>query len=204
VIPQVETVEEAKHAVCAAKFGVSKQPGRPAPRSAPPFRYLPGVTDIRLNPSKTFHQNLNDQAAIMIQIETLEGLRNLDAILTEVPEIDCVWLGTLDFRVSMHLDGNNGMGGPEKEWTDCVDEYQRIVDKHNKPRAGFSFGPPEVLLKAGAGKCMNIVAADGAALMGLMEAGQVAKKTLPRLNGGRKLNGTANGTTNGFAEHTEA
>lgn len=48
-------------------------------------------------------QNWNDSAAIMIQIETLEGINDLDAILTEVPDIDIIWLGSLDARVSMNL-----------------------------------------------------------------------------------------------------
>lgn len=63
--------------------------------------------------------NLNDQAVIMIQTETLEGINNLDAILTEVPDIDVVWLGSwfgsLDCRINMNLPANFGQGG-EPKW----------------------------------------------------------------------------------------
>ncbi|KAK4220867.1 Pyruvate/Phosphoenolpyruvate kinase-like domain-containing protein [Podospora fimiseda] len=40
VIPQVDTIEQAKHVVLAAKFG-TKQNGT---RSSPPFRLLPGIS----------------------------------------------------------------------------------------------------------------------------------------------------------------
>src|SRR5271168_4206164 len=100
VVPQVDTVEQAKHIVSAAKFG-AKHGGT---RSAPPARLMPGLSDIPHDPSKTIWENLNEQAAIIIQIESLEGINNLDAILTEVGNhIDAVWIGSLDARVSMGL-----------------------------------------------------------------------------------------------------
>ncbi|CAM1509819.1 Fc.00g001540.m01.CDS01 [Cosmosporella sp. VM-42] len=138
VIPQVETVEQAKHAVSSAKYG-TKQNGT---RSAPPFRLIPGLTDAPYEAGRDIHQALNDQAAIMIQIETLQGIHNLDAILTEVPDIDIVWLGTLDARVSMNLPGNGGMGGDEPEWLEAREKFFEILDKHDKPYGGFAIATP--------------------------------------------------------------
>lgn len=133
VIPQIETAEQAKHVVSAAKFG-RKNGGT---RSVPPFRLVPGVTDMPAKPSRgDVWANANEQAAIMIQIETLEGINNLDAILTEEPEIDVVWLGGLDCRVSMGLPANMGQGS-EPEWLMAVDKFNRTLKKHKKPRAGF-------------------------------------------------------------------
>ncbi|KAI9740280.1 MAG: hypothetical protein M1834_004858 [Cirrosporium novae-zelandiae] len=162
VIPQLETVEQAKHVVSSAKFG-TKQNGT---RSAPPFRFIPGLTDTCIDQSRGIHENLNDQAAIMVQIETLQGIHNLDAILTEVPDIDIVWLGTLDARVSMNLPANGGMGGTEKEWVDAVAEYERVLTKHNKPRAGFAFGPSGKQLAAE--KSLIVISSDVMTLMACM------------------------------------
>ena len=115
----------------------------------------------------------------MIQIERLEGIHNLDDILTHVPDIDAVWLGTLDARVSMNLPGNAGMGEAEPEWLEAVAKYDAILTKHNKPAAGFSFGPN--MARMGKGKSFVIVAADVMALGGLGQASQEAKDVLKRV-----------------------
>lgn len=112
-------------------------------------------------------QNLNDQAAVMIQIESLEGINNLDAILTAVPDIDVVWLGSLDCRISMNLRANMGMG-EEPEWLAAVEKFNEVVKKHNKPRAGFCFAPGEALTKAAQDNVMIFHASD---VLKLMELG---------------------------------
>ena len=165
VVPQVETVEQAQHVVSAAKFGTAAR----GTRSMPPFRLIPGVTDMAHDPSRSLPENLNDQAAIILQIETLQGIHNLDAILREVPDIDAVWLGTLDARVSMGLPANGGMGGPEKAWTDAVALFEATLDKHRVKRAGFAFGEDaDAARRMGGRNCVNVVAADVLALMGMM------------------------------------
>jgi 4-hydroxy-2-oxoheptanedioate aldolase len=92
MFPQVTTVEEVKHITSATKFG-SKRNGT---RSAPPARFAPGFTGLpsgqAMDASLSLWENLNNQAAIIIQIETLEAINNLDAILTECGKnIDAIW-----------------------------------------------------------------------------------------------------------------
>lgn len=148
----------------AAKFGTRNN----GTRSAPPFRLIPHVTDIGVDGKRDVWPNLNDQAAVMIQIESLEGINNLDAILTEVPEIDVVWLGALDCRVSMNLPGNFGVGGNEPEWLAAVDKFNKTLKKHKKPRAGFCFGTGEELKKAAA---ENVIVVNTADVLKLGEMG---------------------------------
>ncbi|KAK3380928.1 Pyruvate/Phosphoenolpyruvate kinase-like domain-containing protein [Podospora didyma] len=144
VIPQVETVEQARHVVSSAKFGL-RQNGT---RSAPPFRLTQGLTDMPLSPARgDVWQNMNDQAAVMIQIETLQGIENLDKILREVPDIDCVWLGSLDCRISMGLPGKRRDG-------------RDTLKKHDVPKAGFCFGSADAFTKTAGEMALMFISAD--------------------------------------------
>lgn len=175
IVPQVNTVAEAQHIVSAAKFG-ARQRGT---RSAPPYRLIPGVTDACIDKDKTIHENLNEQAAIVIQIESLEAINNLDAILTEVPEVDAVWLGTIDCRVSMGLHCESGRATDEPEWTEAVAKFRAIVRKHNKPSGGFALGSPERMRAMGQGKALIFVAIDVAALMSTVDELKQARQLFP-------------------------
>lgn len=174
VIPQVDTVEQARHVISSAKFG-SKQNGT---RSAPPFRLIPGLTDMPYDPSRDLHSCLNDQAAIMIQIESLEGIKNLDAILTEVPDIDIVFIGRLDARVSMNLAAQFGQGD-EPEWTRAVEDFHATLKKHKMPYCGMYLGPAdENMTKAGKEMEMMVCAADVLALAGMADTLTGARKVM--------------------------
>lgn len=188
VMPQVNTVEECQHVISAMKFGTANR----GTRSAPPFRLIPGLTDTRIDTSKSIWKNLNDQAALMIQIETLEGIHNLDAILTECPEVDCVWLGTLDARISMNLEVD--MFGPttDQGWLDALEVYKATLAKHNKPFSGFAMGPPEMMKAMGTGMSMCAVGGDVLGLVAQSDTLVAARDALPR-------NGPAVSVVNGQA-----
>jgi 4-hydroxy-2-oxoheptanedioate aldolase len=177
IVPQVNTVEEAKHIVAGAKFGTKFR----GARSAPPFRLVPGITDTCYDESKTIHENWNEQAAIIIQIESLEGIKNLDAILTEVPEIDCVWLGPLDVRVSMGLQGFGVDGADEEEWIAAQKIYYDTIAKHNKPSSGLALGSPQRRQEMGKGKCFVISCTDVSSLMGTLGELAEARQMYPAL-----------------------
>ncbi|GJN71773.1 hypothetical protein PLICBS_005841 [Purpureocillium lilacinum] len=253
VVPQVDTVEQAKHVVSAAKFG-SKQNGT---RSAPPFRLIPYLTDMAYDSRNDVHKCLNDQAAIMIQIESLEGgfssphstvmlskpqtpdphtrgfpsrqqesksrgvksqesradqvsgtgINNLDAILTEVPDIDIVWLGSLDARVSMNFKAAFGDPWDEPEWVAARDKFFQVIDKHDKPYGGFAFvtppwGTPETFAKASERMAFCTVSADVMHLMNLSNDMRVAKEEIAKSRGGAngdKKDGVVVGNGNGAA-----
>jgi len=161
LVPQVETVEQAKEIVAAAKFGAVRK----GTRSAPPARMLMGISDTPIDPARSIWENLNDQAAVIIQIESLQAIKNLDAILTECGEhIDSVWLGSLDARVSMGLPG---VWGDEKEWNEAVALYEGTLAKHNKPASGLALAPTiEGKIQMARGRSLVVSGSDVFPLMG--------------------------------------
>ena len=178
IVPQVDTVEQAQHVVSAAKFGVKAKGNR----SAPPFRWLPGLSDTRIDPSRSLWENLNDQAAIIIQIESEEGARNLDAILTAVgDQIDAVWMGTLDMRISMGFDG---MWGSEPRFLEIVELYQNALKKHDVPNSGMCLGGDWA---KGVDKTFVIVGGDAFAFLADIATIKNARENLPALRGRSNL-----------------
>jgi 4-hydroxy-2-oxoheptanedioate aldolase len=170
MFPQVTTVSEVKHLISATKFG-SKINGT---RSAPPARFAPGFSGLAsgqaLNTSLSLWENLNNQAAIIIQIETLEAINNLDAILTECgKDIDAVWLGALDVRVSMSLPDpfSENPGGNEEEWVAAVEKYEAVLKKHDMPSAGMALAVAgnEAMARNGKGKAFLVPIIDAVDLI---------------------------------------
>lgn len=169
MIPQVDTADQARHIVSAAKFGARVN----GTRSAPPCRWLPGIGDVTINKNLSFHENLNRQAAIVIQTETLQGIKNLDAILTECgDQIDSCWLGSLDARISMGLPS---FWGDEPEWLEAVALYESTLAKYNKPASGLALGSPEEKISMARGRSCIVTGCDVFALMGQMEDLQFAR-----------------------------
>jgi len=174
VIPQVDTVEQAKQIISAAKYG-RKHNGT---RSAPPARFINGISDKRIDQNETFFENLNRQAGIIIQVESADAINNLDAILTECGHaIDSVWIGTLDLRVSIGLEG---LTGDEPDFVALHDKYISTLKKHNMPASGLCLGTPENKRKIAKGKSFLVTGSDMYAVYGQMGELAFAKQNFPK------------------------
>ena len=107
------------------------------------YRWLPNISMQCCDSRLSFWENQNEQAAVIIQVESLEGINNMDEILTVVGEhIDSIWLGNLDCRVSMGLPG---FWGEEPEWIQAMNTLRATLTKHNKPYSGLALGDDEWL-----------------------------------------------------------
>ena len=103
---------------------------------------------------------------------TTVAINNLDDILTQVPDIDIVWLGSLDARVSMNIVSGFGANGDEPEWLAAQQKFLDTLDKHNKPYGGICFGRPpygtaENLTKTAERMSFITIAADVLALQSM-------------------------------------
>jgi 4-hydroxy-2-oxoheptanedioate aldolase len=95
VIPHIDTKEQAVHAVNEIKFPpLGKRGFGPGSRSA---RY--GF----VTPNKTYMAQANDSVIVIGMIESLEGIANLDAILTS--GIDVLRIGSGDLSQDMGYAG---------------------------------------------------------------------------------------------------
>ncbi|KAI5251957.1 2,4-dihydroxyhept-2-ene-1,7-dioic acid aldolase [Aureobasidium subglaciale] len=96
VIPQVNTVEEAKKVVCAAKFPPQGVRGFGSPFAME--RFVPkGGEPVS---AAEYLQQANEALITILQIETLQGLENVDAIAA-VPGVDVLFIGPYDLGNSI-------------------------------------------------------------------------------------------------------
>jgi 2-keto-3-deoxy-L-rhamnonate aldolase RhmA len=101
VVPDVNTAEDTKRAVDACKF---KPIGRRSVSGAYP------MFDFRTQPLADTLRTLNDNTLLACMIETVEGVRNMDAIAA-VEGVDVVHLGCNDLLVDMGKPST--FGSPE-------------------------------------------------------------------------------------------
>lgn len=130
MIPHVNTAEMARQLVNATKF--------------PPVgdRGLDGAgldADFYVSDADGFVREANEQTFLVVQIETLEALRNVDAIAA-VPGVDGLFVGPGDLGLRMKLDSSEGT---------LESAYGRVAEacqRHGKAW-GCPAGTPDLLTK---------------------------------------------------------
>jgi len=101
VVPQVNTAEGAAMAVQAAKYGPQGQRGLAGIVRAARFGCVPSADYLKYS---------NENTMILTQVEHVEAVRNLDAILA-VKGLDGIFIGPSDLSQSMGITGQ--FGNPE-------------------------------------------------------------------------------------------
>lgn len=112
LIPMIETVEQAELMVKAVHY---------------PPRGIRGVgaalaRATRWNSVPDYYQRAHEDICLLIQIESVTGIENLDAIL-QVEGIDGIFIGAVDLSASMGFAGNPNHPQVQKV---VVDAIQRI------------------------------------------------------------------------------
>ena len=94
-IPQINTVDDAKKAVHAAKYDPMGERG---------LSIFTRAGDYFATEGQGFIAKQNDDTVVVVHIEGQRGLNNLDQIMT-VPGIDVLFLGPYDISQSLGMPG---------------------------------------------------------------------------------------------------
>ena len=96
IVPMVNTVEEAKACIAAAKFPPEGNRSVGSPMAAINF----GM------PAKEYYKRANDEILVILQTESPEAVENAKEIYS-LPGLDCAFIGPFDLRTQMRDEQGN-------------------------------------------------------------------------------------------------
>ncbi len=146
-VPHVDTVEDAKHAVEAAKYYPIGRRG-----------YMSSGRHTRHGSEKLnieTMQRLNAESLLMVQIESVKGLKNVDAIAA-VEGVDALFFGQGDMSQDLGVPGD--VHHPK-----CVEAartFFNAVRRQNKIAAALGYTPEILKQNADQGCQMFLCAGD--------------------------------------------
>jgi len=127
IVPQVKTAEEAERAVAASKYPPS------GTRSVGIARAHGFGMDFA-----TYVQEANERIVVIVQIEHVEGVRNIEAIL-QTAGVDAVIIGPYD------LSGSFGKLGQinDSEVQEAIATVHKACKQHEMPIGIFALQPEQ-------------------------------------------------------------
>jgi len=128
IVPQVQTVEDAKRAVQLCKY--------------PPE----GLRSVGIARAQGYGEKFqeyissaNDEAAVIIQIEHIDAVKNIEKII-KVPGIDCLFVGPYDLSASMGKIGLTTDPDVQK----AISKVKRHAEQDRIPLGIFGATPEAV------------------------------------------------------------
>jgi len=128
MVPNVKTGSQAKTIVDCVKYAPLGQRG---------VALGGALTGYRTVSPSEFLAESNRNTTIICQIESEEGLENLDAI-AGTPGVDCLWVGHFDLTQSMGIPGQF----QQQRFLDALDQVVDVCRRHGLA-AGIQPGNPE-------------------------------------------------------------
>ncbi len=98
VVPMINTAEDARRAVAACRYPPEGM------RSYGPSRAI-------IYGGPDYGQKANDEIAVILMVETDEGLANVEEIAA-TPGVDCLFIGPSDLSLAVGLEPGKGWGEP--------------------------------------------------------------------------------------------
>lgn len=146
VVPMVDTVEQAKTVVNAAKY-------------PPEGNRSLGGAQAQLNfdaPPAEYFDKVNDEILVILQTESPTGVRNAEEIYA-VDGVDGIFIGPVDLRARVHADGHK----PTSEEFEAL--LQAVVDAGKKtgtPTGMHTMSAADALMRAKQGMQFIAVGSD--------------------------------------------
>ncbi|KAK2865222.1 hypothetical protein FQN49_003785 [Arthroderma sp. PD_2] len=138
VMPHIQNAQQAEELVRLCRFPPHGD------RSYPPAALI-GELQNRTPEGKTTYDVWNEHAAVICQIEDLEGLENIEEIC-KVPGVDGLFIGTGDLRMSMQL-AHGSLDGDEPVYLSALSKIRDAAKANNLPIMGFGISPSGVELR---------------------------------------------------------
>ncbi|MGB1428527.1 MAG: HpcH/HpaI aldolase family protein [Cycloclasticus sp.] len=155
LIPMVDTAEQAKELAQAVRF--------------PPkgVRGLGGglTRATRWGSFPDYFAKADDNVCLILQLESLEGIANLDAI-TQTDGVDAVFVGPADLAAAMGYIGQPG----HPEVRRVVEQAIQKVHQHGKPVGVYCADPKQLACYQQMGASFFLIAADTLLLKGAATA----------------------------------
>ncbi|RGZ01155.1 aldolase/citrate lyase family protein [Clostridium sp. AM58-1XD] len=151
LMPNTETAEQAKKLVEYSKY---------APLGNRGVALLKAHAAYRNVKAEDYMKSSNEETILLVQIESPEGVENLDAILG-VEGIDAAFVGPNDLSQSMGIMGQYD----RDEFQEALECIIKTAEKHGK-YSGIHMGNPKAVKKwADKGMSLNLCSSDVALLM---------------------------------------
>lgn len=122
IVPMINTPEDAKRAVAACKYPPAGE------RSYGPARAL-------LYGGSDYAQYANDEIAVILMIETEQGLANVEQIAA-TQGVDCLFIGPSDLALAVGLRPGQGAGTPAFE--EAVDRIVSACRENRVAVGGYT------------------------------------------------------------------
>jgi 4-hydroxy-2-oxoheptanedioate aldolase len=147
VVPMVNTVEQARTAIAAAKYPPAGNRSVGGGMHALNFAAAAGE----------YYERANDEVLVVLQTESPEGVRNAEEIYT-LPGCDAIFIGPNDLRFNMRTpDGGKPTDGEHEA---LIQEVVRIGKRVGTPTGIHAMDPDSALKRAEQGMQFIAVGSD--------------------------------------------
>ncbi len=147
VVPMVDTVEQARAAIAAAKYPPTGNRSLGGSHAALNFDAGAGE----------YFQRANDEILVILQTESPRGLANAEAIYS-LPGVDAIFVGPVDLRAQMRAP--DGTEATDQEFEAALDRVISTGKKVGTPTGMHVMDPQSALSRAAQGMQFIAIGSD--------------------------------------------